>query len=221
MPELPLHILVWHAITHLGAASIILPLVLIAAVALWACRQRLALRNWLLALGAAASVTLLTKILFMGWGVGIAAIDFTGISGHALLATSVLPLLFGWLWAPLRGRFNRTGVTIGLLLGALVAVSRVVLGAHSASEVIMGWGVGALVCAIAIRSLDDPSHRPWLTRLSVLLLGLTLVGDVSTYLPTHNWETAIALRLSGREKPFTRQHLRLQSQGLNVRGGPH
>lgn len=217
MPELPLHILVWHAITHLGTASIILPLVVIASIALWACRQRTALRNWLLALALAAGVTLVTKILFIGWGIGIAAIDFTGVSGHALLATSVLPILFGWLWAPLRGRFNRGGALFGLALGALVAISRVVLGAHSASEVIMGWLAGLLVSMIALKTLDDPTHRPWLTRLSILLLSLTLVGDISTYVPTHDWETGIALRLSGRKKPFTRQQLRLESQGLNVR----
>jgi hypothetical protein len=208
---------VWPVITHLGTASIVLPLVVIAAVALWTCGQRLALRNWLLALALAAGIALLSKVMFIGWGMGIAAIDFTGLSGHALLATAVLPILCAWLWAPLRGPFNRTGAVFGLLLGVLVSVSRVVLGAHSGSEALLGWLAGFLVSWVALHSLSDPTHRPWLARLSILLLGLALVGDISTYLPTHDWETALALRLSGRSKPFTRQHLRLEALGLTVR----
>ncbi|MFZ2268278.1 MAG: phosphatase PAP2 family protein [Azonexus sp.] len=207
---------IWPVITHLGTASIVLPLVLIAAIALWTCGQRAALRNWLLALAVAAGIALLSKVMFIGWGMGIAAIDFTGLSGHALLATAVLPILFAWLWAPLRGPFNRAGAVLGLLLGALVAVSRVVLGAHSVSEALLGWLAGFMVSWVALNSLSDPTHRPWLTRLSILLLALALIGDISTYLPTHHWETALALRLSGRSKPFTRQHLHLEAQGLTV-----
>lgn len=216
MAEAILNGAVWSVITHLGTASIVLPLVAIAAFSLWACRQRAALRNWLSALAVAAGITLLSKIMFIGWGVGIAAIDFTGVSGHALLATSVLPILFGWLWAPLRGRFNRAGATFGWLLGALVAVSRVVLGMHSASEVILGWLAGLLVSMVALQTLSEPTHRPWLARLSIPVLLLSLVGNISAYVPTHDWETAIALRLSGRDRPFTRQHLRLESLGLTV-----
>lgn len=216
MAESLLNSAIWPIITHLGTASIVLPLLAIASFSLWACDQRPALRNWWLALGLAVALTLLSKIAFIGWGIGIAAIDFTGVSGHALLATSVLPILFGWLWAPLRGRFSPGGAFFGLLLGALVGVSRVVLGAHSASEVIFGWLAGLLVSLIALKTLGDPTHRPWLARLSILILSLALVGDISTYVPTHDWETAIALRLSGRSKPFTRQHLRLEAQGLMV-----
>jgi len=207
---------VWHVITHLGAASIVLPLLLVAVVSLWLSGQRGAVRNWLLALAAASGVTLFSKIIFLGWGIGIASIDFTGLSGHALLATAVLPVLFGWLWAPLRGRFNRAWAAFGLLLGVLVAVSRVVLGAHSASEVILGCLAGVLVSGVALKSLSEPTHRPWLARLSVLILSLALVGDIASYLPTHDWEKSIALSLSGRSKPFSRKQMHQEARRMSV-----
>lgn len=199
---------VWLVITRLGAAGIVLPLLLIAVVALWQCRQRTALLHWSLALGLAVLLTLTSKILFLGWGVGIAALDFTGISGHALLANAVLPLLCGWLWAPLREPFNRRGAICGLALGALVALSRVVLGAHSPSEAVLGWLLGALVSLAVLRALSEPTRRPSLALLSLFVLLFGLVGNFASYLPTHDWEVRLALLLSSRDKPYSRQHLR-------------
>ncbi|HEY3433373.1 MAG TPA: hypothetical protein VGK09_12575 [Rhodocyclaceae bacterium] len=39
------------------------------------------------------AVTLIIKVMFPGWGLGIPFLDFSGISGHALLAAPQLPEL--------------------------------------------------------------------------------------------------------------------------------
>ena len=90
MPDLPLSL--WLSITSLGSVGVMIPLAL--AVAAW-----LALGYpwryavcWLAVLGGASGLVVLTKIAFMGWGVGVRDLDFTGISGHAMVSSAVLPV---------------------------------------------------------------------------------------------------------------------------------
>jgi hypothetical protein len=70
----------WHFITRLGEVQLLLP------AALWACfallhqpAARLVAVHWLQALAVAAVLTLLSKIAFIGWGLGSATFNFTGI----------------------------------------------------------------------------------------------------------------------------------------------
>ena len=197
----------WWVVTHMGSAGLLLPVMGVAAAGLWQVRQTAAARVWLLAFALAVVVTLTSKILFMGWGLGIAALDFTGISGHTLLATSVLPVLFSWLLASEHYRFRLTGVFMGLLLGATVGVSRVVLGQHSGSEVVIAWLAGLAVSGLTVNAMRPPIRRPWFIYLLPLALLLAFGGGSSNYLPTHDWEVNIALFLSGRDTAYTRQHL--------------
>ena len=198
----------WQVVTHLGSGSLMLPLAGITAVGLWRTHQQASLRVWFLAMTAAVVVTLVTKIAFIGWGIGIAALNFTGISGHTLIATSVLPFLFGWLLARDGERFRNSGVLLGLLLGGVVGSSRVVLGMHSSSEVMVAWIAGLIVSAVALNSLVGRVGQPPLfVRLSPLALLLSFSTTTSTYLPTHEWEVAMALLLSGRDTPYTRHQM--------------
>ena len=90
MPDLPVHL--WYSITNLGGAGLTLPLAI--AIALWLAvgyTWRMA-AGWLLLLGAAIGVVTVTKLAFLGWGVGIRELDFTGVSGHAMLSTAVYPV---------------------------------------------------------------------------------------------------------------------------------
>ncbi len=58
------------------------------AIALWLAvgyTWRMA-AGWLVLLGAAIGVVTVTKLAFLGWGVGVRELDFTGVSGHAMLS---------------------------------------------------------------------------------------------------------------------------------------
>ncbi len=48
---------------------------------------------WLAGTAVAALVTTFTKVAFIGYEVGYAPWDYTGISGHAMFAAAVLPVL--------------------------------------------------------------------------------------------------------------------------------
>ncbi|HEY9146707.1 MAG TPA: phosphoesterase PA-phosphatase, partial [Thiobacillus sp.] len=78
---------IWLVITHLGAAGIMLPMLALITAELWLAGQKSALLTWMLAMTAGVVIVLAGKIAFIGWGWGSASLNFTGISGHTMLAS--------------------------------------------------------------------------------------------------------------------------------------
>jgi membrane-associated phospholipid phosphatase len=203
MSYLPSHF--WILITNFGGAGLTLPLAF--AIALWLAvgySWRLA-AGWLVLLGVAIALVTATKIAFLGWGVGLRAWDFTGLSGHAMFATAVFPVAAFLVLLPTPPAVRLAGVALALLGGALVGLSRVIIDAHSPSEAITGCIVGALTALAFVRLAWDatPPGRlpvaPVVLSLMVLTFGLHKV-----HLPTQRWVTHIALKVSGHDHPFVR-----------------
>lgn len=196
----------WPAVTRLGESFLLLPLAaVLASWLLW--REpaaRPSVRRWLLLLGAAAGLTTLSKLAFMGWGIGSARWDFTGISGHAMCASAVLPVLARGL-AGVRPRWQtRTAVLLGYALALLVAVSRLQVQAHSVSEVIAGLLVGGTASLLALAVWPGWRLPVWLW---LLPLGVLLGAPHAPPSPVHGALIQTALKLSGRPQPYTRQAL--------------
>ena len=144
---------VWWTVTHFGSSSLLLPAFVLVAFGLWRSGAQAAARHYVVAMTAAVALTVTSKCLFYGWGIGIAAIDFTGVSGHGLLAAAILPLLLRGL----PGRWGRDlGAPLGAALALLVGVSRVVVGAHSVSEVVAAWLLGLAVSVPVEAIWADP-----------------------------------------------------------------
>jgi membrane-associated phospholipid phosphatase len=204
--ETLLQINIWKHITRLGSASLLIPIIAVTAIAFWRSNQKSAVRIFLIILISAICITLVSKIIYLGWGLGIASLDFTGISGHTLLATAVLPIMFGWILSPYNWKYRYTGELVGLLLAIVVGVSRIVLGAHSLSEVVAGWIFGLIVCGATLKAIKYPIQIPYFFRY--IAIGLLLIINLTTtnYLPTHDWELKLALLLSGHEVTYSRQH---------------
>ncbi len=107
--------------------------------------------QWALIFGFTGGVVCLSKLAFMGWGIGSERYDFTGFSGHSALAASIWPPL---LWT-LTGRFSHPIRSIALLTGWIlpfaIGVSRLEIRVHSVSEVISGLILGYLASALFLR----------------------------------------------------------------------
>ena len=84
----------WHLVTRLGESGIVLPVAITAAIWLLVdSREPRSAWFWLVPLGVAASITTVTKLAFLGWGIGSATFNFTGISGHAMFSAAIYPVL--------------------------------------------------------------------------------------------------------------------------------
>nr|WP_057924040.1 phosphatase PAP2 family protein [Burkholderia ambifaria] len=194
----------WITITAFGGAGLTLPLAITIAVwlALGYSLQRAA--AWLGVLAAAIGVVTLTKIAFLGWGIGIRSWDFTGFSGHAMLSTSVYPVAIFLALIRTRTPVRIAGIALGLAAGIAVGVSRVALDAHSPSESITGCIVGAIAAlAFIAGSWHAVPHR-WSVPAVVASLALVTVALHGITVPSHRWVTKVALELSGHERPFVR-----------------
>ena len=201
----------WSIVTRLGELQILLPVGLFAAL-VFALRHgawRLA-ATWMSLLMVAMLITLASKLAFIGWGVGYAPLDFTGVSGHAMMAGAVVPLALVSVW-PTRSWQARRGVAgIGLVLALLVGISRVVVGAHSWSEVLAGCLLGIMVTAIVVSRYGLPQARPSRSPLAawwlpvVCLIGLSAVLAASSSFSSHTRITRLPLALAGHALPYTR-----------------
>ena len=196
----------WLLLTRLGEAQVVLPCALLAAFVL---RRKPDTRRlavwWMLSLGAAVILTTASKLAFIGWGVGCAELDFTGISGHAMFAAAVYPLLFGTLLAP---RAPRAGaglaIAAGFGLALLVGISRVMIGVHSVSEVVAGLLLGSMVSVLALGLVRMP-RLPTGPIVPVVLV--VFVAWMPIHAPasmTHSAVTRLSLLLSGNKEPHTR-----------------
>ncbi len=216
-----LHWMFWATVTRLGEAQILLPAFLCGA--LWlafarpaGARGRRALGSphahdhpargaawrWVAGIAAATGITTASKIAFLGFGIGSAALDFTGFSGHSMYATAILPVL-----AAIVG--GRRGAIAGGLVALLVMLSRVEVNAHSWSEALSGMVLGGAVAWSTLSLyLAHPGavRAPWWLPVA-LAIWLTALPWGAPPSRTHDFVIALSLKLSGRTQPYTRHEL--------------
>jgi membrane-associated phospholipid phosphatase len=198
----------WHLLTRLGEIQILLPAALLALFAMVRHVQSRTLAvRWLVCLMIGALLTTASKIAFIGWGVGSAEFNFTGISGHAMFSAAIYPLLLGTLLSQLAPRAQMLAVALGFGLALVVGISRIVVGAHSLSEVVAGLLLGSMVSAMALTRAELPRFAMGPTIPVVVALWLLLSPVQTPQLPTHSFVTRLSLVLSGNKLPHTRHDL--------------
>jgi membrane-associated phospholipid phosphatase len=220
MPDLPLHF--WYVTSSCGGASVTLPLTV--AIALWLAvgySSRLAL-GWLALIAGAASIVLVTKLAFLGWGIGVRDWDFTGVSGHAMMSTAIYPVAFFLILLPTRPSIRVAGIVAGFCVGIVISFSRIVVEAHSPSEAVVGCVMGAVIALLFLRLArhTTQSHNP----LSILPVMMSLVVLVAAFhhihIPTHRWVEHVAMKISGHTRPFVRARWKATRGRSHMLGAP-
>ena len=199
----------WHLVTRFGEAGILLPCALLLAAWLaLATRDWRPVLGWLMPLAIAATLTTLSKIAFLGFGIGIASLDFTGFSGHSMFAAAVYPMLAYAASARLALAWRIPAIGTAYVFALLVAVSRYWLEAHSPSEIVLGFALGTAASASAMLALRGTAHLALPRALAfVLAFWLAWTPREPVLLPSHQIVTRVSLKLSGRSVPFTRADL--------------
>lgn len=194
----------WTKITHLGDTSLMAPAAFIVGLWLLVAKREQLLWWWCALLASAIVLVSLTKIAFIGWGLGIPTLDFTGISGHSTFAMAILPVMAFLVLQRTPQGIRTAGVLFGLILGLLVGISRLELQTHSLSEVIAGCGLGALVSLTFIWIACTVDRNILNRSLVVLSIPVLLAASFSQAAPTQRWFVHVALYASGHEQPFVR-----------------
>jgi undecaprenyl-diphosphatase len=132
------------ALSSLGDAALLLPASLILLAYLTAARQIATAGIWCIALAACAVATIAAKLVFHACGASLSDLDLLSPSGHASLAGVFYGSLAIVVGAG-RPRWQKAALAAAViaLLGA-IGLSRVVTGAHSPEEVVLGLAIGGL-----------------------------------------------------------------------------
>lgn len=189
----------WLPLSALGDSRWLLPMALVLLLTLPRVDASLKWR-WLLATTLTAGVTLASKLAFMGWGIGIKSVHFTGFSGHAAMSSVLYPVVGVLLSGPGK-RARAIGLAAGCTLAAAIAWSRIPLHAHSLSEVIAGLALGLSSSSWALRTASPSGRATPVAVVVALLAGLVLpltLPDVHT----HQLVIALAMLISGRAEIF-------------------
>lgn len=198
----------WHTFTFLGDSGFLSPAALLMAAWLFFHRDMRAAWRWMLMFGACGFAVMASKLAFMGWGIGSAALNFTGFSGHTALATSVWPALL-WIAASQTPRGWRVAAAaLGWCVAIGIGISRLALDAHSVSEVAAGALLGTMASAgfvwLQEASPHSPHGRRWPLAAVATVMAFALHGRPA---PTQEALEVIAAKLGNRARPYTREDL--------------
>lgn len=203
----------WAAFTKLADTNFTMPLAALLAAWLAAARTWKPFLLWCLLFGFGILLVVATKLAYIGWGVSIAALDFTGISGHAMRATAIAPALIYLLLQKQSAQIQAIGLVAGIGFGIAIGISRLAIQVHSVSEVVSGCILGAAIsllfawllryttivfdrkllliamfALLPVLTLQPAPTESWLERVAVYLSGKNRTTPVVPALPTTQWQ---------------------------------
>jgi len=195
----------WRDLSLMGSLVVTGPIGIAIAVWLLAGQSWRLTLSWCLLFGAGMAVVVLTKVAFIGWGVGVESIEFSGISGHAMRAAAVFPVAFYLAFRRAGPRAGLWGALAGVAVALLISISRIQVEAHSVSEAVTGTVLGLMVAAAFIWHASTEHHLAIGRVLLALCIPVLLIAPRVDPAPTEQWMTQLALLLSGHDEPFTRR----------------
>ncbi|ELZ9606247.1 phosphatase PAP2 family protein [Klebsiella pneumoniae] len=203
----------WQLISFFGDSTVLLPSAAALFIVLMLRKtSRLLAWQWSLLFGITGAIVCASKLAFMGWGLGIRELDYTGFSGHS---AAFWPIFLWLLCARFSVGLRKAAVITGYVLAAVVGYSRLVIHAHSVSEVIAGLLLGAAGSALFLvlqkRTSDcDYKTIPWGGIACLVMVPLILLHSGSKA-PTQTLLGQIATAIGPLDKPFTREDLHKQA----------
>ncbi|MBD9676957.1 phosphatase PAP2 family protein [Pseudomonas sp. PDM18] len=192
----------WPLITRLGDSSLLAPTAVFVFCWLLYRRETAKAGLWAMLFGFSTAVVVASKLAFMGWGIGIPNLNFTGISGHSMMSGAVLPTLAAQLFSSRRAGLVAAG--LAAVIAVLVGLSRLALNVHSPAEVCAGLalGLGTSAAFLGATRIHLPAFRP---ALLALVLAVSMAQTVTgVRAPTHQLLERIAAHLADRDQPYQR-----------------
>jgi len=168
---------IWRMVTDFGDSAVTLPLVLAVALCLASGGEARAAARLLLPVGLCGAAVGGLKLLFGSCGGAIAGWAQASPSGHVAMSGAVYGTLALLLARPLPWPARGLVAAAAAALVGLIAVSRVVVRAHSVAEVLAGLALGLLAVALSAGlTRDTPPLRlraRWLLGVGAAVLFAT------------------------------------------------
>jgi membrane-associated phospholipid phosphatase len=201
------HIL--HILTYFGDSMLLIPTAVIMAILItWKNSDRRAVWYWALAFCAAGAIVSLSKIAFLGYGIGSARFNFTGFSGHSAMSATLWPVMLWLLSGRLKPARRTCAVVVGYLIPLMVGASRLVLNYHSTSEVVAGLILGfTLSTAFLVSQRRSELQGFSATQLCIALLLPLLLMSHGRLATTQQFLQRFSVQLSGIDHAWTRAEL--------------
>ncbi|HBW0856269.1 phosphatase PAP2 family protein [Klebsiella variicola] len=208
----------WQLISFFGDSTVLLPSAAALFIVLMLRKtSRLLAWQWSLLFGITGAIVCASKLAFMGWGLGIRELDYTGFSGHSALSAAFWPIFLWLLSARFSEGLQKAAVATGFILAAVVGYSRLAIHVHSVSEVIAGLLLGAAGSALFLllqlqkRSIPSESVSiSWGAVACLVMVPLILLHS-GNKAPTQSLLEQIATAVGPLDKPFTRTDLHKQA----------
>ncbi len=201
------HIL--HILTYFGDSMLLIPTAVIMAILItWKNSDRRAVWYWALAFCAAGAIVSLSKIAFLGYGIGSARFNFTGFSGHSAMSATLWPVMLWLLSGRLKPTWRTCAVVVGYLIPLMVGASRLVLNYHSTSEVVAGLMLGfTLSTAFLVSQRRSELQGFSATQLCIAMLLPLLLMSHGRLATTQQFLQRFSVQLSGIDHAWTRAEL--------------
>jgi membrane-associated phospholipid phosphatase len=199
-----------HFVTDFGDQAVLLPLAVGIGLILAVLRWRSAAFAWTIAVGGSYFTMLLLKLCCIACGHLLPGHVYSP-SGHVAAATVVYGGLFTLFMRLVYGRHSRwllLPCVIGIAL--VISITRVLLGAHTITEVVIGAMVGFTGALVLIALIGPPPPKlriGWVTGLVCIVLLLchgfrmpaeTIIQDAAMKLwPFSACHASFALNLRG------------------------
>lgn len=192
----------WLKIIHLGGTAVMIPAACaIAALLLTGRAWRMALW-WCLLFAAGLGLVAASKIAFLGWGLGIPSLDFKTLSGHAMLTTAVIPVIFFLLLQWASPVVWSGGIGLSIILSAILTICLIAFNFHSASEAIAGCTLGGIV-SLGFIKMSGTLSTVRLNRRLILFSILAFLAVQYAKPPSiEYWIERAALYISGHDKLY-------------------
>lgn len=129
-----------------AGVSVMIPIAMVVTGWIWisTSRPRIAIFWWGVTLFVSYTSVISTKLLFKGWGVGLETLNITVISGHAMNASLIIPVLLSLLSRQIDCRLRWPATVLGLLIAWWFSLTCVVPTYHPVSEAVAGALLGSL-----------------------------------------------------------------------------
>lgn len=194
----------WHGLSVLGSLAVTGPIGVTIAVWLLAGKSWRLTLSWCLLFSAGMALVVITKVAFLGFGIGVEAVEFAGFSGHAMRSGAVFPVAFYLAFRSRGAAAREWALAAGVLLSILISISRVAVRDHTVSEAVSGCLLGFAVAAAFIWQVRDERHFALSRILVALCMPVLLIAPRVEPIPAEAWIVKLSLYLSGREHPYSR-----------------